>query len=38
VPRHSVKAPKGTKVCATVKVVRTGQESPGAAPRCETAR
>ena len=38
VPRHTVKAPKGTKVCATVLVVRSGQASPGAEPRCETAR
>ena len=38
VPRYTVKAPKGTKVCATVVVVRSGQASPGAQPQCETAR
>ena len=38
VPRYTVKAPKGTKVCATVVVVRSGQGSPGAQPQCETAR
>ncbi|MFM6847992.1 MAG: protein kinase domain-containing protein [Terrabacter sp.] len=38
VPRYTVKAPKGTKVCATVVVVRSGQGSPGAEPECETAR
>ncbi|GAB3873611.1 serine/threonine-protein kinase [Terrabacter terrigena] len=37
-PRYTVKAPKGTKVCATVVVVRSGQASPGAQPQCETAR
>ena len=36
--RYTVKAPKGTKVCATVVVVRSGQASPGADVQCETAQ
>jgi len=36
--RYTVKAPKGTQVCATVVVVRSGQRSPGADPMCETAQ
>ena len=36
--RYTVKASKGTKVCATVLVVRSGQASPGSDVECETAR
>ncbi|MBC9820324.1 serine/threonine-protein kinase [Terrabacter sp. MAHUQ-38] len=36
--RYAVKAAKGTKVCATVIVVRAGQASPGSDVQCETAR
>jgi len=35
---YTVKAPKGTKVCATVVVARAGQASPGADVQCETAQ
>jgi hypothetical protein len=40
VPTRSftVKAPKGTKVCATVVVARSGQASPGSDVQCETAQ
>ncbi len=34
----TVKAAKGTKVCATVVVARSGQASPGADVQCETAQ
>jgi hypothetical protein len=36
--RYTVRAARGTKVCATVLVVRSGQASPGSAVECETAR
>jgi serine/threonine protein kinase len=35
---YSVKAAKGTKVCATVRVSRSGQVSPGSDVQCETAQ
>jgi hypothetical protein len=35
---HTVKAGKGTKVCATVRVARSGQVSPGSDVQCETAQ
>ncbi|KRB46934.1 serine/threonine-protein kinase [Terrabacter sp. Root181] len=35
---YTVKAPQGTKVCATVVVARSGQASPGADVQCETAQ
>ena len=35
---YTVKAPKGTKVCATVVVARSGQASPGSDVQCETAQ
>ena len=35
---HTVKAAKGTKVCATVLVSRSGQSSPGSSIQCETAQ
>ncbi|WP_374971125.1 serine/threonine-protein kinase [Terrabacter sp. BE26] len=35
---YSVKAPKGTRVCATVLVGRSGQTSPGSPVQCETAQ
>ncbi|GAA3696014.1 hypothetical protein GCM10022399_10630 [Terrabacter ginsenosidimutans] len=35
---HTVKAAKGTKVCATVRVARSGQVSPGSDVQCETAQ
>lgn len=35
---YTVKAPKGTKVCATVLLTRSGQASPGSAIQCETAQ
>jgi hypothetical protein len=35
---HTVKAPAGQEVCATVLVSRAGQSSPPAEVACETAR
>jgi hypothetical protein len=35
---YTVTAPKGTKVCATVVVARSGQASPGSDVQCETAQ
>lgn len=35
---YTVKAAKGTKVCATVRVSRAGQTSPGSDVQCETAQ
>jgi serine/threonine protein kinase len=35
---YTVKAAKGTKVCATVRVSRSGQISPGSDVQCETAQ
>ena len=35
---YTVKAAKGTKVCATVVVARRGQTSPGSDVQCETAQ
>jgi serine/threonine protein kinase len=35
---YTVKAAKGTKVCATVRVSRSGQVSPGSDVQCETAQ
>ncbi len=35
---YTVKAAKGTKVCATVRVARAGQVSPGSDVQCETAQ
>ncbi|MGO4604162.1 protein kinase domain-containing protein [Terrabacter sp. 2YAF2] len=35
---YTVKAAKGTKVCATVVVARLGQTSPGSDVQCETAQ
>lgn len=35
---YTVKVPKGTKVCATVLVTRSGQGSPGSTIQCETAQ
>ncbi|MEW1952195.1 protein kinase [Terrabacter sp. NPDC080008] len=35
---YTVKAAKGTKVCATVLLTRSGQSSPGSTIQCETAQ
>ncbi|GAA2740190.1 serine/threonine-protein kinase [Terrabacter aerolatus] len=37
-PTYTVKAAKGMKVCATVRVSRSGQISPGSDVQCETAQ
>ncbi|GAA2470021.1 serine/threonine-protein kinase [Terrabacter carboxydivorans] len=37
-PSYTVKAAKGTKVCVTVRVSRSGQISPGSDVQCETAQ